>query len=797
MVKYLLVTLTVFYSAHLLAQKPAIFEGKVATTEGETLPGITIVLLGTTKDVSTLGAVTDSQGNFSIAGIPPGPYKVHISGVGYEKQKLHLAFYPGQKFNRSITLIESISELDEVVVTAESEARALELSAKAVQVIETRGVKLKSADLGEVMARTEGVNVQRAGGLGSQTRFSLNGLSDDQIRFFHDGIPLEYTPYAFGIANVPVNAIHRVEIYKGVVPIQFGADALGGAVNLASPKVQEGLAGAASYQVGTFNTHRVTGNINYASQKTGLFVMGGGFYDFTDNNYKLDVAIPNEEGRLQQRTVRRFHDGYRAYGTNVRLGILSKKWANELSLEGYYGDYYNEIQNSQTPGLIDLPQFGIDAAVGGNPFGEVQFTSVSKGVNLNYEVNLGSQWEVDLTAGYNYNERVSIDTSRNVYNWFGQVVAVRNQAGEFGAKDHFLTLDHNYFARQQVSYSLSEKHVFRLAFAPTYSHRTGDDLLVDSEFDPALDDRFLFNVVTGLEYRSDWLKEKLQTIAFVKNYQQNVRIESKDAIVDEVLVDKRAVSNFGAGVGLRHNWTKRLTTKLSYEYAYRLPRPDEIFGDGQLITENLELRPENSHNVNFQTSFINQPGAKRKWEIHSNLFLRRIDDLILLLVDPNGFGLFANLWSANSEGIELGGSISNVVQGLTLSVNSTYQQYLNTSNEGSFAGFKGDRIPNTPYFFANAALEYELTDLITKQDKLSVFWDVRYVNSFFVGWESAGLQQFKAEVPNQTMHAAGLTHRANIKKVQNAITLEVQNLTNAKVFDLFGVQRPGRAFYIK
>ena len=38
----------------------------------------------------------------------------------------------------------------------------------------------------------------------------------------------------FGIANVPVNLIERVEIYRGVVPIRFGADALGGAVNLVS-----------------------------------------------------------------------------------------------------------------------------------------------------------------------------------------------------------------------------------------------------------------------------------------------------------------------------------------------------------------------------------------------------------------------------------------------------------------------------------------------------------------------------------------------------------------------------------
>ena len=141
--------------------------------------------------------------------------------------------------------------LGEVVVEGKSDARKLEESANAVAVVRTETVKLKTVDLGEVMAKTEGVSVQRAGGLGSDTRLALNGLSGDQVRFFYDGIPLDFSPYAFGIANVPVNAIDRIEVYKGVVPIQFGADALGGAVNLVSPEINKKFGGSASYQIGS------------------------------------------------------------------------------------------------------------------------------------------------------------------------------------------------------------------------------------------------------------------------------------------------------------------------------------------------------------------------------------------------------------------------------------------------------------------------------------------------------------------------------------------------------------------
>ncbi|MEO1097819.1 MAG: carboxypeptidase-like regulatory domain-containing protein [Bacteroidota bacterium] len=755
------------------------------------VPGITIQLIRTNK-----GAISDAQGKYIIKDIPPGTYQIEVSGLGYEKQTLQLRFEKGQEVKRSITLKESTSELDEVVIVAKSEAQQLELSAKSVQIIETSKVKLKSADLGQVMAQTEGVNVQRAGGLGSDTRFALNGLSGDQIRFFYDGIPLNFSPYAFGIANVPVNVIDRVEIYKGVVPIQFGADALGGAVNLASPEIYNGLAGSVSYQVGSFNTHRLTGNMNYANNKTGLFLVAGGFYDYTDNDYKIDVAIANEQGQLKQESVRRFHDGYQAFGVNLRVGVKDRKWANVLSMEGYYGDYDNEIQNSQSPGLVDQPSLGIDKAVAASPFGELRFTSVSQGANLHYNVNLSSKWELDLKGGYNYNERVSIDTSGNLYNWFGEVARVQNQPGEFEEADHLITKSESWFARQQLTYTFSDKHTFKLAVAPTYQYRTADDLLVAGEFDPALDKGSLFDLVSGIEYTANFLNKRLQNIAFVKNYRQNIRIESIDPLVEGTL-EERSVSNYGAGNGLKYDWSPRFSTKLSYEYAYRLPRQDEIFGDGQLIRENLELRPESSHNLNLQWNYTSKTGASNDWQLQGDFFLRRIDDLIFLLVNQDDFGSFQNVWSATSHGFELSGRWNEVIKGLSLSANTTYQEYLNTSESGPFARFEGDRIPNTPYLFANGAAEYEILDLIKKQDRLSIFWNVRFVKAFFVGWESAGLQQFKLEVPNQTTHVAGLTHRMNIKNIQNALTLEVQNLTNAKVFDLFGVQRPGRAFYIK
>ncbi|MEM9831567.1 MAG: carboxypeptidase-like regulatory domain-containing protein, partial [Bacteroidota bacterium] len=496
-----LLLVAVLTTSSLYAQDQGQLAGKVTNDQGEVLPGIAVMLKDTRR-----GAATDVQGNYTILNIAPGQHTIVVSGVGLASQEVRVTVGARQTVRQDFLMREDATQMEEVVVQTESEAETLRLSAKAVQVIETREVKLKSADLGEVLAQTEGVNVQRAGGLGSNIRFALNGLSGDQVRFFYNGIPLNFTPYSFGIANVPVNVIDRVEIYKGVVPVQFGADALGGAVNLGPPEIYDGLAGSASYQVGSFGTHRVTASVNYADEQTGLFVVVGGFFDQANNNYEIDVAIDETQedgtptGRLRQATVRRFHDGYQAFGANLRIGIRDKKWANKLSIEGYYGDYDNQIQNSQSPGLIDQPSLGINEAVAGTPFGDLRFTSVSQGVNLHYNVSPVEKWELDLKAGYNDNERVSIDTSRNLYNWFGEVIRLQNQPGEFGLADHLITLSQSIFARSQLSYTLSERHIFKLSVAPTYAYRTGDDLLIDGEFDPALDEGELFDLVSGLEY---------------------------------------------------------------------------------------------------------------------------------------------------------------------------------------------------------------------------------------------------------------------------------------------------------
>ncbi|MEY2937395.1 MAG: hypothetical protein RL033_8144 [Pseudomonadota bacterium] len=670
-------------------------------------------------------------------------------------------------------------------VTAQGLSRAQKRreSAESVKVIETERARRSSADLGEVLARTEGVGVRRQGGLGSDTRFALNGLTDDQVRFFLDGIPLELSGFPQGIANVPVNAVERVEVYSGVVPVRFGADALGGAVNLVTPEDPRGTHAAASYEMGSYGTHRLSLGAQHYDDPTGLFVRGSGYLDHALNNYRIDVEVPDARGRLSPARVSRFHDAYTAAGGSLELGFVQRPWARRLILRGFVSGYDKEYQHNVVMTV---------------PYGEVSYAEKVAGATLRYEQPLGSGVVLDALAGYSYSRGRFLDVAQCVYDWFGRCVRPRTVPGETGTRPHDqLYWDHSAFARTQLAWRVASGHALRLALAPSYITRSADERrqLDPTARDPLAAERKLLTMVNGVEYELDALEERLENIAFAKYYLQ--QLWSEEPRLGNILLRRdRTTQRAGIGDGLRFRWTPWLYSKLSYEWATRLPRPDEVFGDNVFIIANLELEPETSHNVNLTTSLALPATDAGTWRATASGFLRDADKLIVLLGNDR-VQSYQNVYSARSTGIEAALGWSSRGELLSLDANLTYQAFRNTSSEGTFRDFEGDRIPNRPYLFANATARLQLEDVLTPRDELSLTWNGRYVDGFFRGWESVGLRQFKQTVPSQLIHSLGLGYLVSAGGLKVTSSFEVQNLTNEPAFDFFGVQRPGRAFYTK
>jgi vitamin B12 transporter len=669
-------------------------------------------------------------------------------------------------------------ELPEVSVRAMSSASRLRGSAEAVHVVETRGAQQRSADLGETLARSAGVTVQRAGGLGSETRLSLNGLEGDQIRLFVDGVPLGFAGYSFGLANVPVNLVQRIEVYRGVVPARFGADALGGAINLVSEGAGWNGRAAASYQAGSFGTQRLTADASHVFDAEGLFVRANLFGDTTENDYPIDVEVVDASGRQTPARVYRFHDDYRAGGFGVEAG-----WLGWLSLRAFATASDKQLQHD--PLMIE-------------PYGEVTSRTRNTGAYLRYEQELGESVELSALGGYAFGRVGFRDVASCIYDWFGQCVRQRVTPGEVENVPRDNVIDnHASYLRAHLDWELAPEHSLRFALSPDVVIRTGDErrprtlLGVD-----ALEaKRLLTSNVTGLEYQLQLLEERFENIVAFKSYLQFARSE-QPLPTGGVEPKDRDTHSFGVGDALRYRLADGLWSKASYEYATRLPQPDEVFGDGALTEENLDLAPETSHNANLGLSFDSGATRAGAFWADTNLFYRGARDLIRR-VGTAIFFSYQNVAAARTLGVDLTLSWTSPGRFVALESNATFQDSRNTSTSGPYAAQRGDRIPNRPYAFGSAFLTLRYPDLVTAGDSISASWAARYVHAFYRTWESLGSLEQKPRVASQLVHTLGLAYAVESEQRAISTSVEMQNVGDDRVYDVFGVQRPGRAVFFK
>lgn len=671
--------------------------------------------------------------------------------------------------------------LEITVEGTRSEAELLQQSAEAINVIDTRKAKQRTADLGEVLARTQGVAVRRGGGLGSDARFSLNGLYDDQIRFFLDGVPLDFAGYPIGVVNVPVNLVDRIEVYRGVVPIRFGADALGGAVNLVSDQSYETHLGA-SYQVGSFGTHRATLDGRYRHEPSGLVFGGAAFVDVTQNNYDVQVEIAQPNGRRLPATVPRFHDAYSARGGVLEVGVVDRPWAKRILLQAFGSTYDKELQNNTVMSV---------------PYGDVRYGEAVYGLTGRYELPISDGVDLDLVANYSHRTIDFVDEGAWLYDWYGRRVRPR-RAGEIdsNATDQ-TTWQHSVFGRALLKWAPLPHHALSVSLTPTFVTRTGEERETDpDERDPLDAQRDLFTFVSGLEYESALLDERLANVAFVKSYVYRAKSEEVDTGTGVARRYDRDSTTEGFGDSLRYRFAPWVYAKASYEYATRLPSPDEVFGDGVIVHANLELEPETSHNANLGPRFELEDTGVGDFTIDVNAFYRKSDRLIVLLGNDR-FLMYQNVYEALGVGLENAVSWRSPRRLLSLDGTLTYQDVRNASSEGAFGDFEGDRIPNRPYLFGSWGASLRFRGAAQEDDVVEPFYNGRYVHSFFRGWESLGLREYKQVIDSQVSHSAGVSWTVENQVGRVTSTFEVDNVTNAALFDNFGVQRPGRAFYVK
>lgn len=250
--KIILIALLCCFSVLANAQGLGSIRGTLKSKSGEGVPALTVRLQAT-----TLGAASDVKGEFSLKNVAPGAYTLLVTGLGYKPAERAVAVVAGRETVVSLTVEETSVDMAGVTVVGRTEVQEANRQAFNVTALDATKLYNTTLDIAGALDRVAGVRVRESGGVGSNFNLSLNGFSGNHVRYFIDGIPMEGFGTSFQINNIPINTAERIEVYKGVVPIWLGSDALGGAINIITGDRYRNYIDA-SYSYGSFNTHRTS-----------------------------------------------------------------------------------------------------------------------------------------------------------------------------------------------------------------------------------------------------------------------------------------------------------------------------------------------------------------------------------------------------------------------------------------------------------------------------------------------------------------------------------------------------------
>ena len=773
--------LLLLISISAFSQHKTMISGKVLSTEKTTVDFATVYLKGT-----NYGGTTNEEGIYHLQA-PAGEYTLVVSAIGYKTVEKPVKLMRGERTKMNVVISPQATELDEVVVVSNGVTR-LKRSAFNAVALDTKALQNSTQNLSEALAQAPGMKIRESGGVGSDMQLMMDGFTGKHIKIFIDGVPQEGVGSSFGLNNIPVNYAERIEVYKGVVPVGFGTDAIGGVINIITKKNRNKWFLDASYSYGSFNTHKSYVNFGQTF-RSGLTYEINVFQNYSDNNYYVDTPVKDFTtetiNKKKIEHMKRFQDTYHNEAVIGKIGFVDKKWADRLMFGFTYSHMYKDIQTGVRQEVV---------------FGGKYRKGYSIMPSLDYRKRdfFVRGLDVVLTANYNKNMTNNVDTSSYEYNWRGEMRPLRMPGEQ--SYQNTRSDNNNWNGTLTANYRIGKAHTFTFNHVINAFRRSNQSLLNEDSEANAIPKETRKNI-SGLSYRL-MPTEHWNLSVFGKYYNQFIAGPvATSSAQDDYIRTTNSVSTMGYGAAGTYFILKSLQAKLSYEKAYRLPTNEEMFGDEDLETGDISLRPENSDNVNLNLSY-NEIFGKHSVYVEGGLIYRNTKDYIQRNISDLSGGKYGATY-VNHGRVETKGYNISVRYGFAnwVSVGGNFTQ-MNvrdnvktvTSGTNQESLTYGARMPNLPYQFANSDVTFYWRNLWKKGNTLSVTYDNLYMHRFPLYSEAVGSES-EFVVPTQFSH--NLTLSYGIQNGRYNISFECRNLTNEKLYDNFSLQKAGRAFYGK
>lgn len=266
------------------------------SSNGEILAFANVILKNT-----SIGTMTDSNGKFLIANVQGGNYIIEASFTGYRPSSQSITL----NGNLIIDLeLEEAKLLEEVVITGTRTFKRKTNSPVIVNVLNSVALNnVQACNLSEGLRFQPGLRVETDCQTCNYTQLRMNGLAGGYSQILINGRPI-FSPLTglYGLEQIPVNMIDRIETIRGGGSTLYGSSAIGGVVNIITKIPKEN-----SYDLnynfqtikGDANDHIINGNATVVSknEKTGISLFVNKrereYYDANGDNFSELPELDN------------------------------------------------------------------------------------------------------------------------------------------------------------------------------------------------------------------------------------------------------------------------------------------------------------------------------------------------------------------------------------------------------------------------------------------------------------------------------------------------------------------------
>lgn len=346
----------------------------------------------------------------------------------------HVLFIPAFSFGESDATSSEVQVLEPVVVSATKTPVPLHQVTSAVEVWTEEDLRQRQVKtLLEAFRLTQGTAVLQNGGPGGIANVRMRGGTSSQTLVLIDGaIVNSATLGSFNFAHLTTDNIEKIEIVRGAQSTLWGADAMGGVINITTKRGQGAPKAGAFFEYGSFNTLREGGHLSGSK----------GPFDFSLALSRWDTTGISQINDRRGATER---DAYRNWQASSRLGMALPRngrldfnfrwWKASLNIDNSFGpsdvigagndserfifsgqyrqswtDWWTHgltLSRSQDAGLFDpgTLQRNLSTGMTRVPFGGPNETRVvANRIESQHDFRLNQY--VTLTAGYQLREQL-------------------------------------------------------------------------------------------------------------------------------------------------------------------------------------------------------------------------------------------------------------------------------------------------------------------------------------------------------------------------------------------------------